>query len=319
MELSDVIKKYKHLSDVHITRAKCKFIVVSQGEVIDVLGEDYLEHCPLYSMVCDKNPRGYMKDKIRKFGYYTPQREIYRESLGVPFGTSEMIMFALKKHSLDCAITACDGVGTVITDKPGIAQGIGARMNGLFYTTPIPELLSNFRKYGCIVYDDAKIDQLRGLKRAIEEGYKRIIITVNGFSGENLQQLRKIEGDSQIHLIIAAICTTGINHSRAQEIVEYSDLSWACASKFMRECSAEAIVQITKAIPIFVYSQKGLEFIAQYADNDGAKKLRKLDAKKQYLLAASREGNKIYFGPAKLAITETELPVSGKKEPRPLT
>ena len=43
----------------------------------------------------------------------------------------------------------------------------GARMNGLFYTSPIPEVQAKLRACGCLVFDDARIDQVAGLRRAV--------------------------------------------------------------------------------------------------------------------------------------------------------
>jgi len=56
-----------------------------------------------------------------------------------------MMMYALKKGGIDAAVTVCDGAGTVISDSPSLIQGIGARMNGLFYTTPIPEVIQRIK------------------------------------------------------------------------------------------------------------------------------------------------------------------------------
>jgi len=50
-------------------------------------------------------------------------------------------MYAMRKNVIDSAVLVCDGAGTVIVNRPEIVQGIGARMNGLFYTTPIKNMI----------------------------------------------------------------------------------------------------------------------------------------------------------------------------------
>ena len=52
-----------------------------------------------------------------------------------------MIMYALERGGIDATITVCDGAITVIASNPHYLQGIGARMNGLFFTSPIEEVV----------------------------------------------------------------------------------------------------------------------------------------------------------------------------------
>ncbi len=41
-----------------------------------------------------------------------------------------MISFALRKKAIDAAVVVCEGAGTIITNKPEVVQGIGARSRG---------------------------------------------------------------------------------------------------------------------------------------------------------------------------------------------
>jgi len=43
---------------------------------------------------------------------------------------------------------------------------------------------------GCILFEDAEINKIRGLDAAIDAGYSRIGIRVNAYYGKNLQDLR---------------------------------------------------------------------------------------------------------------------------------
>ena len=86
----------------------------------------------------------------------------------------------------------------------------------------------------------------------------------------------------------------------------------------MRECGGRAILQITQAIPIFVFTQRGLDFVANYSNEEGAGILRNLSAEKHYLLSAKPSDVPLVFGEHKLFLSETPLPVASAQEPEPL-
>jgi putative methanogenesis marker protein 8 len=257
-------------------------------------------------------------EKIRRFGHFTPNREIVRPSIAIPYGTSEMVMTALRKGVVDCAVTVCDGAGTVVTADADVVQGIGARMNGLFHTTPIAEVQSKLRARGCIIFDDAAIDQLRGIRAAVDAGYSTLGVTVNSCCGESLEAMRGLETALEIGMTIAAVCATGVSAERAEAIVRFADLTWSCGSRHMRDLGSKAILQITQGIPIFVYTRRGLEMIAAYADDDGEAVIGALDPRKQYLLYSGAGDRRIRLGNNLLNLREAALPVPGKRCPEPL-
>jgi putative methanogenesis marker protein 8 len=120
-------------------------------------------------------------------------------------------MYAMKERIIDSAVVVCDGAGTVVVDKPEIVQGIGARMNGLFYTSPIGNIIKRLKETGAdVVFPDAKINQTEGIIKAAELGYKKIAVTVNACMDDNLSEIRKIERDRNISVVLLVICTTGI-------------------------------------------------------------------------------------------------------------
>jgi len=77
-------------------------------------------------------------------------------------------------------VTVCDGVGTVITDKEKIVQGIGAEMSGLLETSSLPEVMKRLKEENAIVLDrkNAEMNQFKGVKKAIENGYRKIGVTI---------------------------------------------------------------------------------------------------------------------------------------------
>ncbi len=319
MEIVDkLIQKHGHYKDMHITRVMCCWVVVSEGRVVDVDRSQALDQCPMQSAFSTSGVAEYTLEKMRQFGHFSPKRQLTRNTIAVPYGASEMLMYAMEKGVLDCAVTVCDGAGTVVSTEPSVVQGIGARMNGLFYTTPIVEIQDQLRAQGCVVNEDAKIDQLRGAQEAVSAGCSGIGITVNLRYGDNLERLREFEKEAGVSLTLIGICSTGTSEARSREAVKHADIVWACASKFMRKAGCEAILQVTQGIPINVYTEKGLEFLAAYSDDEGASVLRELDLDGQYLLHGGAGDKKIVLGKHRLSLRKTELPVAGKRGPTPL-
>jgi putative methanogenesis marker protein 8 len=263
--------------DLHITRMCCGLIAVSEGKIIK-LEKPRLKYCPLRAIddlykfkdfdskeVCDA-----IKLKISRFGHFTRRRELCRESIEVKYGVSEMLMYALRRGGIDAAVTVCDGAGTVIADSPSLVQGIGARMTGLFYTSPIPETIKRIEwMHGYVVSPEkAKIDQIEGLRKAIELGYKKIAVTINGYAGESLSEVRKLEG-GDVSITSLIVCTTGIEKERAEEIKDYADLAHSCSSLYVRKIVGEvAKMQIGTKLPVFVLTQKGMDFVANYSSKE---------------------------------------------------
>jgi putative methanogenesis marker protein 8 len=316
--IDDLIDKHKDREDLHITRALGAIVVVSNGQVIDVDSSAALRSCPMQRWFGSSEPASYIQQKINKFGHFTCSRQTQRDDIVVPYGTSEMFMMALRCGIVDCAITVSDGAGSLITTNPSVVQGVGARMNGVFYTTPIREMVERYRGIGCIVFDDGRIDQIRAIRTAVSEGYRRVAVTINAFYGESYREARRLERDLGIDVMLAAVCSTGVSRERAQELTDCADIGWSCASRYVRKLGRFAILQLTYGIPVFVYSRKGLELIAAYSDDYGAKRLRNLDDDKQYILASDVTGERISVGKGHLYLAPATLPVIKRRQPDPL-
>lgn len=315
--------------DLHITRFYSSFVAVSKGKVIKVT-DPVMEYCPLAHYLyggirkskghdmemLKKAIKGAVEGKIAEFGHFTVSRELIQNSIAVPYGASEIMMYAMAKNIIDAAVVVCDGAGTVIVNKPEVIQGIGARMNGLFYTTPIKAVIKQLENAGCaVVFQNAEINQIAGVKKAAELGYKNIAVTINGFTDEDLAELKKIENDTNISITSLVVCTTGVLKKRIKEINCFTDVVWSCASKEIREMTGKrAILQISTGIPVFVLTKKGLDLAAGYASDDS--NIRNLDSNKQYLVSGKAEGVKIKMGNFDAYLKESKLPVRSKKEPR---
>jgi len=311
--------------DIHILRYFSSFISISEGQVINIT-DPKLAFCPLAShlykglKITDKMAGEALKceikkaieSKIRDFGIFTSRRTFLAENVSIPYGASEMLMFALNKKAIDAAVIVCDGAGTIITDRGNIAQGVGARMNSLLLTSPIKRIQDYLKRAGChIISENAFIDQVKGVKEAIHSGYKRIAVMVCGHDSDKLKIIRRMES-AEIAVTILSVCTTGISEANVREIKNYADIVWSCASQEVRQnIGSAAILQISKQLPVFVLTQMGIDFVATYARDAAA--LRKIDRSRQYLISNESEGYKIRLGNTNNCLREEKLPVWSKK------
>jgi putative methanogenesis marker protein 8 len=314
--------------DLHVSRMFSSLVAISEGEVVG-LSEPYMDYCPLAASLYGRRSLpesgevvkgicGAVGHKCHEFGYYTSNREVCTHRLAIPFGASEMMMRAAEAGMIEAAVVACEGAGTVIAPKPDLIQGIGARMNGLFYTSPIPGTIERIKEAGgSVVFPEtASIDQIGGLREALHQGYKELAVTVNGFQGERLCDVRAVAGRSDAHVVILGVCTTGIDEDRASELAEFADLVWSCASEEVRRlCGARARIQVTTKIPVFVMSDGGVRFLSCYATSPEV--IVNLDPQVQYLVSQAVEGQAVTLGKVPTHIGPVpHLPVVSPDSPR---
>jgi putative methanogenesis marker protein 8 len=314
-------------NDLHILRFYSCPVIVSGGKVIEVL-DPTLKYCPLANslyknfrtldkvgpLIFKNAVRDAVEEKISQFGFFTENRKIYQKDISIPYGASEILMYALRKRRIQAAVTVCDGAGTVISSNPEIVQGIGARMNGLFFSTPFHYVVKRLEENNCIVIPGGEINQIEGVKIASQLGYKNIAITINGYSGESLSEMRKLEKMHNISITILVVCTTGIGKKRIQEIKKHADLVWSCGSEDIRNIiGKEAILQMSFIIPVFVLTRKGINLVCSYFSD--CKTIRGIDTGRQYIVSHIPRGEEIKVGNFKAYLCGTKLPVRSKKEP----
>jgi len=312
--------------DIHIIRFYSSYVLIANGRVVEVT-DPCMKYCPLAGFLykdinltdnpslVKKSIKRAIESKISKFGYFTEQRELFSRDIAIPYGASEILMYALKKKFIDAVIVVCDGAGTVIVDKPEIVQGIGARMNGVFYTSPIKGIIKKLKEEGSyVVFQDGAISQIKAIKKAASLGYKNIAVTINASMDEPLDMIRKIESDLKISVTALAICTTGLNIDRIQEVGKYTDIVWSCASRKLRMIiGKKAIAQLSRKIPVFILTKKGLNLVSSYSSNENL--IKNLDLSKQYIITGDLKGKNLKMGIFNTYLNETMLPVRHKKEP----
>ena len=243
-------------------------VVVKDGKVIEV-GEPEVEWCPLFAKmrgiqkITPEEVKKNMEFRISDFGMFTDRRRLELEDF-VGFGASEVMMTGLSRGLLDTTVTACEGAGTVISNNPTLVQGIGGRMSGLVETEPIDGIINGITERGGIVLDPstAVMDPVAGVKKAAELGYKKIAVTAA--FGETAKELRKLEAELGLDLIVIGVHVTGLTREGAQTLVENSDIVTSCASKHVRDL-VKPLAQVGTAVPLFALTQKGKELVIERA------------------------------------------------------
>jgi len=243
-------------------------VVVKDGKVVEV-GEPIADWCPVFSKVAQvskltrEEAKKNMEYRIREIGMFTPKRR-FDYGIFVNFGASEIMMTSLRRGLIDSTVTVCDGAGTVITDDPSLVQGMGALMSGLIETEPIPEIIDGIEVRGGVVLDkeNAKIDQVMGLRKACELGYKKIAVSVA--APRDTGELRAIEKEYNINLILIGAHLTGLKYGDASGFIEKMDIITGCASKTVRDL-VKPVLQAGTSVPMFAITQKGKEMLIERA------------------------------------------------------
>ena len=315
--------------DIHVLRYFSSFVSVSEGKVVYV-SEPVLRFCPLarhlYRDLFPSRPadntnlkkaiKETIESKIRDYGFFTARRKLEGEDILVPYGASEMLMFALKNKVIDAAVVVCEGAGTVVTNQPCLVQGIGGRMNSLLLTSPISGIMEKLRHHHCrIIFEHALIDQVRGVEEAIKMGYRRIGVTVSGPRADDLKRLYVLEKQSGATIVSLVVCTTGIAADRVDAIRRHADLVWSCASYDVRDrIGPSALMQLSCQIPVFVLTHKGIDFVSGYSDKSDS--IRGLDLHRQYIVSHDRQGRRVRMGHFDAFIREARLPVGARHSAR---
>jgi putative methanogenesis marker protein 8 len=243
-------------------------VAVKDGKVVEV-GEPVADWCPVFSKVAQvsrltsEEAKRNMEYRIKELGMFTPKRR-FDYGVFVNFGASEIMMTALRRGLLDSTVTVCDGAGTVIASNPSLVQGMGALMSGLIETEPIPEIIEGIESRGGIVLDkeNARIDQVKGLGKACELGFKNIAVSV--ISPRDAKELREREKEYNINLILIGAHLTGIKERDAREFIGKMDIVTGCASRIVRE-TVKPVLQAGTSVPMFAITQKGKELLLERA------------------------------------------------------
>ncbi len=251
------------VEDKHVIETLGKVrVVIENGEITEV-GESDMKYCPMFHAmhkVDELNEEFIRKNinfRIKDFGMCTPERIVEMDD-AVTVGISEILKTNMEKGNIDCVVGACDGAGTVIMTNPRIVQGVGGRVSGLVSTTPIPEVIKKLEDKDSIVLnpETAELDQLEGLKIALDKGYKNIAVTI--LPSPMVKEIRDYPIDDDVNIYIFVAHTTGAEMDEVKMLFDNADIVTACASKAIDEYADkyEPYYYGVK-VPIFCASEDG--------------------------------------------------------------
>jgi putative methanogenesis marker protein 8 len=157
-------------------------VVIRNGKVVKV-GEPQIDYCPLFhkyrgiekltSQVIKEN----MQFRIKDFGMCTGERKLEMADF-LSFGISETLSTLLDEKVIECAVIVCEGCGTVIVQDRKLVQGIGGRISGIISTTPLKKIIHTLGENKVLNPETAEINQIEGVLKAINDGYKKIGVTI---------------------------------------------------------------------------------------------------------------------------------------------
>lgn len=232
-------------------------VVIEDGKVVEV-SEPLIGYCPVFfknrgiDKFTKEKVRQNIEFRIKDFGIFTEKREMRMKDF-LNFGISELMAMCVSEGILDCAVTVCDGSGTVIVDDPELVQGIGGRISGLVETSPIQSVIEEIGRDRVLDPESACIDQVAGAHKAWDMGYRNIGVTV--VKADEARLIRKELGNN---VILFGVHTTGISEDNARTLLENCDVVTACASKFIWKLGREmGAMQVGTKVPIFGSSELG--------------------------------------------------------------
>lgn len=286
------IRKYYSNKNVHITRMFGSYILLKNesGKLTAIKATPIpIKYCPLMikllkevggdladtlinsltisdEKVQTENMCKLINEVVIKGGYFDTSRPLNSCEANVAFGASETLSSAFANNLIDAAVIVSNNLGTIITTNSANTQGSVKRMTGLFYTSPLEELVNKAYQEGIIpVFPyTAEIDQLEGVKKAIELGYKNIAVTVAASDNYLLEEIKKLETE-EIKIYKFGLCSTGISKDTAMIMQNNADVIWSCASKYVKELiEPVAKAQVGVKIPVHIINQQGWEIIKNH-------------------------------------------------------
>ncbi|MEN6395234.1 MAG: methanogenesis marker 8 protein [Methanoregula sp.] len=251
--------------DIHVIEAVGRSkIVIKDGKVTEV-SESMLRQCPLakkfalpVNTITPNAVKANIEHRMASWGMCRPYRKICGSVDFVGFGASELISCGILSGSIDAAVLACDGAGTVVVTTPEMVQGIGGRMSGLVSTSPLTDEMDRIEHDGGIVIDraHATIDPILGVSRAYEKGFSRVAVTVA--SADMAAAIHEKFPDA----FIFGVHMSGITEDDARRVVAVADIVTACASKWIWQIAgAKALLQAGTAVPVFALTRRGKQLI----------------------------------------------------------
>lgn len=266
--------------DEHVIEALGKTrVVIKNGKVVEV-GEPKIDYCPIFDKYrgikkfTPENVKENIEFRIKDFGMCTGNRTMRMKDF-LSFGVSETLNTLVEEGLIDAVVTVCEGCGTVILTESELVQGIGGRVSGLLSTTPIENVIELLGRENILDPETAKIDQISGVLKAIDMGYKKIAVTV--VPTDVVKKIRELENkhdDVKVYIFVAH--ATQVTKEDAETFLDHADVVTGCASRYIRDIGTErGFFRAGDSIPIFGITEDGKYFLKRRIEKIGGLKRKK--------------------------------------------
>ncbi|WP_323736372.1 methanogenesis marker 8 protein [Methanosphaera sp. ISO3-F5] len=253
------------VKDKHVIEALGKAeVIIENGEITSV-SEPVIDYCPIFGkyhnikQITREDIRKNIQYRIDDFGMCTKDRILKMDDM-LSVGISEILRSNVEIGNIDCVVGACDGAGTVLMTDPDIVQGVGGRVSGLVSTTPIPEIIEGLGSENVLNPETAELNQIKGLKMAVERGFKNIAVTV--IPSVIVHEIREYEVPDDVNVYIFVAHTTGTTRQEAESIFEDADIITGCASKAILDVAqSKKPYYYGESVPIFAVTESGRKFL----------------------------------------------------------
>lgn len=247
--------------DEHVIEALGKSkVIIRDGKVISV-EEPIIDYCPLFDKYrgIKKLTKDSIKEniefRIKDFGMCTEDRKFPIQDF-LSLGASEIMSTLLKKGLLDATVIVGDGCGTVILTDPEKVEGLAGRISGIIKTSPLKKVILFVGESNVLDPKTCEIDQIKGVKKAISKGHKRIAVTIS--NAKEIKEIRKLERENLCDILIIGVHTSGSSIEDANIFINNGDIITACMSENIKELGDKKGIYSTKTkIPIYGPSEKG--------------------------------------------------------------
>ena len=119
-------------------------------------------------------------------------------------------------------------------------------------------LIEKLEEKGSIILDceTAELNQIEGLKLALDKGYKNIAVTI--LPSPMVEEIRKYPVDDDVNIYIFVAHTTGAEYGEVKMLFDNADIVTACASKAIDEYADKyQPYYYGVKVPIFCASEDG--------------------------------------------------------------
>lgn len=249
------------VKDKHVIEALGKTQIIIEDGKITSIGEPEIDYCPIFGKyhhiekISKEDIRKNIEYRIADFGMCTRDRILKMDDM-LSVGISEILRSNVELGNIDCVVGACEGAGTVLMTDSDIVQGVGGRVSGLVSTTSIPEIIEELGKDNVLNPETAELNQLKGLKMAVERGYKNIAVTI--LPGSMVHDLRSFSVSNDVNVYIFVAHTTNTSKDEVEQLFEDADIVTACASKNIIEyAQLKKPYYYGTSVPIYAVSEDG--------------------------------------------------------------